>query len=527
MEAYAIERQEIYPQGQKVFQKLIKCLSMLEGTATEHFELESMLEKKGREVCRTLMEEFLNIQGDLRSAEPVVGMDGVERTHVRLGARNLETLFGTVRVWRESYGQRGVKGLRPLDSHLNLPKEVHSHGVRRRIAEECSKGSYDEAVETMSSHTGAKVSKYKALELAEACATDFDAFYEGRCEQVDVAKPSVSEEESILVLTTDAAGVVMRPEGLREATRKRASKSRHKLGKRLSQGEKRNRKRMAQVAAVYMVAPFVRTSGQIIGELGPDGRPTPERPRPQNKRVWASVEKPARDVIEGAFVEAHKRDSHHTMTWTALVDGNKDQLRYLKQLAVSFGVTLTIVVDVIHVLEYLWKAAWAFHEKGDPEAERWVSHRLRGLLEGKVSTVAGGIRRSATLRGLKGKERKAVDKCCDYLLKYKSYLRYDQYLAKGLPIATGVIEGACRYLIRDRMDITGARWSLKGAEAVLKLRALRKNGDFEQYWRFHLDREKERNHLQHYKNGLPNLTMPEMTEPKLRSTNVPYLKLVA
>ena len=112
------------------------------------------------------------------------------------------------------------------------------------------------------------------------------------------------------------------------------------------------------------------------------------------------------------------------------------------------------------------------------------------------------MRRSATLRQLSAKDRIGVDDCADYLLKYGAFLQYHSYLALGLPIATGVIEGACRHLIQDRMDITGARWSLVGAEAVLRLRSLRSSGDFDAYWHFHEDQEYERNHAARYENNV-------------------------
>lgn len=151
------------------------------------------------------------------------------------------------------------------------------------------------------------------------------------------------------------------------------------------------------------------------------------------------------------------------------------------------------------MIEYLWKAAWVFFSKGDPKAEAWVNERFVWVLEGKSSTVAAGIRRSATNRKLKKDEREAIDTCADYLLNKASYLHYDEYLANGFPIATGVIEGACRHLIKDRMDLTGARWSLDGAEAVLRLRSLKSSGDFPEYWLFHEEQEHIRNHKSKYK----------------------------
>ena len=196
--------------------------------------------------------------------------------------------------------------------------------------------------------------------------------------------------------------------------------------------------------------------------------------------------------------EAERRDPEHKRPWICLVDGDKHQIDRVQKEARRRGVEVVLVLDLIHALEYLWKAAWCFFPKGDRAAEKWVTERAIRILEGRSSDVAAGIRRSATLRCLKSKKRKGVDSCANYLLNKKKLLRYDVYLAAGHPIATGVIEGACRHLINDRFDITGARWSVPGAEAVLRLRSLRSSGDFEEYWDFHLGREWERNHRSLY-----------------------------
>jgi len=182
----------------------------------------------------------------------------------------------------------------------------------------------------------------------------------------------------------------------------------------------------------------------------------------------------------------------------APVDGDRHQIARVQAAARQARVQVTLVVDFIHVLEYLWKAAWCFFDKGDRAAEDWVTQRAGWILAGKSSDVAGGIRRAATLRNLEPGDRKGVDACADYLIAKRTMLHYQEYLAQGFPIATGVIEGACRHLIQDRMDITGARWGLDGAEAILRLRSLRSSGDLDAYWRFHLAQEQKRNHLDHY-----------------------------
>lgn len=187
----------------------------------------------------------------------------------------------------------------------------------------------------------------------------------------------------------------------------------------------------------------------------------------------------------------------------------------------KYDVKLTLVVDIIHVLEYVWKAGLALHNEGTAELERWVGERLLLILRGHASGVAAGMRRSATLRNLSTKQRAPIDTCADYLLTNRPYLDYADYLAAGLPIATGVIEGACRYLVKDRMDRTGARWSLQGAEAVLQLRALRSSHDFDEYWAFHEEQEYQRNHVALYVDG----KVPATKEPA-RSTGKPHLTLI-
>jgi hypothetical protein len=286
----------------------------------------------------------------------------------------------------------------------------------------------------------------------------------------------------------------------------------------LSKGEKKNAKRIATVAATYSVQPFVRKPEAIIRDLAPVSERGVQRPRPEDKRVWASLAKKPEEVIEEAMYEALRRDPCLGKTWVALVDGNEAQLRILQRLSDKHGVQLTLILDFIHVAEYVWEAAFAFNGEGTAEAQEWVSERLLEILKGRASHVAGGIRRSATLRRLRGEKRAAADACADYLIKYAPCLEYNEYLANGFPISTGVIEGTCRYLVKDRMDITGARWSLLGAEAILKLRALRASGDFGAYWQFHEQMERRRNHETLYANA----TLPAIA---LRSPRA-HLRLV-
>jgi hypothetical protein len=300
------------------------------------------------------------------------------------------------------------------------------------------------------------------------------------------------------VISCDGKGVVMRHDALRPTTRRQAQNSTTKLKTRLSKGEKRNRKRMAEVGAVYDITPAPRTAPDILPADDAQRDAATHAPAAKNKWLTASVTHDAATVVGQLFNEADRRDPAHNRDWVALVDGNNHQIDRINTEARARQVNVTIVVDFIHVLEYLWKAAWSFHREGDPAAEPWVRRHAQQILNGHATKVAGQIRRAATNAALDPPARAGADTCAAYLTSKRAYLDYPTALQKGWPIATGVIEGACRHLVKDRMDITGARWGLHGAEAILKLRAIHSNGDFDEYWHYHLTQEHHRVHASRY-----------------------------
>lgn len=459
----------------------------------EHGQVESYLAIEGTEFLRYLLQGHLDARSNAETMHnDVDGADGIVRNHRRRGCdRSLMTLFGEVTVKRLRYGKPGEESLFPLDAELNMPPDKYSHGLRQLVASEAATGSFDQTVQTITQTTGGHVPKHQAEDLTIAIAQDFERFYESG------KSDAVESTTDLLVLSTDGKGIVMRADGLREATRKANEREQHKLKTRLSRGEKRNRKRMSTVAAVYTIGRYERTAESIM-KLEESQSVNP-RPRAQNKRVWASVEREPETVIDEMFQEALRRDPANDRSWCILVDGQPQQLKYICARMRQYQLKdTTIILDFVHVLEYLWKAAYCFHPEGSEAAEQWVAERALRVLHGKAPHVAAGIRRSAKLRGLSAEARKPADDCADYLLKYAFLLRYDKFLSQGLPIATGVIEGACRHLIKDRMDLTGARWGLRGAEAILKLRSLRSSADFDRYWNFHQIQELKRNHAARY-----------------------------
>jgi hypothetical protein len=456
--------------------------------------LEQYLKSVGPELLRRLLQDHFDLR-ELREVrrEKVVDGEGVSHRAVERGhQRPLATIFGTITIGRLAYRRRGAENLYLGDAWLNLPAERYSHGLRELAAIESSRGSFAEAKEAIARATGVVVGQRQVEQLAQAASAHVDAFYESQ------PRP-LAEEGEVVVISADAKGVVMRPGDLRPATAAAAAKTDHKLNSRLSKGEKANRKRMAEVATVYTVEPVPRSPAEVMASRDDGPKQAPEA---KDKWLTASVADDAASVIAKAFAEADRRDPGHAHPWVALVDGNNHQIDRIKTEAKRRQLDISIVVDLVHVLSYVWDAAWSFFTEGDPSAEKWVADKAIEILNGRAGLVAAAIKRKATNLGLDPTDRKGADKCAAYLKAKARYLDYPQALAAGFPIATGVIEGSCRYLVKDRLEVTGARWCLKGAEAILKLRAVRKNGDWPRFWSFHLAQERKRVHEPRYHNDI-------------------------
>jgi hypothetical protein len=495
MSVYAQRSQvEGFGRSRQLVDELIGWLDGADSAGLDHGELEDQLTDRGRALQRQFLQDHLDLRAVREERLPeVVGTDAVTRRHAEGGhARLLATVFGEVTVTRIAYRAKGVDNRYVADAGLNLPSGKHSHGLRRLAALSAASGSFDQAQTVLARATGVVVGKRQIQALTAAAAADIDAFY--ACRQgLDCP------DGDVLVLTADAKGIVMLPQALRAATAKTATSA--KLATRLSKGEKRGRKRMAEVVAVYHATPAPRTAADVIAP--PAGTRATRRAGPTAAGKWlhASVIGDTTTVIAAMFGEAGRRDPDGRRRWVVLVDGNSHQIHLIRAAARARDQPITIIVDFVHVLEYLWKAAWCLHAEADPAAETWVARHAVTILAGRATRVAGAVQRQAAKADLTGSKRDTLDTCVTYLLNKARYLRYDRALAAGWPIATGVIEGACRHLVKDRMDLTGARWDLPGAEAVLQLRALTSNGDFDAYWTYHLRQEKQRVHSSRYMNG--------------------------
>jgi len=439
-------------------------------------EIERESERRGREILRLALQAHIDARGDGDIGQAIVaaGEDGpVRLARKRVHARPVITLFGEVRVTRVGYGAPGHAAVHPLDAELMLPARIWSYECQRRLVRAVICGPFDEAIALVCEMTGTTVPKRSAEQIVREAAVDFESFYAAR-----VGEAIEPADGEILVGAIDCKGIPMvKPERALRVVRR-------------GKGEKASKKRMATVAAVHSQPPIVRTPAQVIDSLFATDTPTerPKRPKPGHKRVWASLTSDKDTFINDVKAEITRRDPGHERTWVIVTDGE----RALQQRVIKTFENVTLVLDLLHVLDKLWKAAHVLHPEGSPQAEAFVRQRAQRILRGQVSQVVKGLRQTVTKRRLTGPKAKTIRSVADYLYNNRERMRYDHYLSNGWPIASGTVEGACKTLIRDRFERSGMRWTTQTAEALLRLRATHLAHDFDDYWEHHIKADQQR-----------------------------------
>jgi Uncharacterised protein family (UPF0236) len=440
--------------------------------------IEAEEERRGREVLRLMLQAHIDSRGngdvgDELTVFPAGSVREIIYRHKRLRSRRLITLFGEVSITRLEYSAPGQKSLYPLDAVLGLPARSYSYEIQRRLVKAVVKGPFDEAIEEVADATGVSIPKRTAEQIVVEASVDFQSFYTQRTLQLN------PKSGPFLVASVDGKGVPM----------VKSNPGERKV--RLRKGEKRNKKRMSTVGAVFTQKPNIRTPEAVVESLfaeRPESRRRKRYHRPEQKRVWASLLSGKEAFFAQVQAEMRRRDPKHRKTWIVVTDGERAlQL----QITATFD-RIELVLDLLHVLEKLWAVSYVFHPEGSPEAREFVRERILRILRGKVSQVVKGLRQMATKRRLKGPNRATVLGAAAYYYRNRLRMRYDFYLRKGYPIASGSVEGACKNLVKDRMERSGMRWTLPMAEALLQLRAIYLSDHFEEYWQYHIEQDQQR-----------------------------------
>jgi len=443
----------------------------------------------GREILLLLF--ALLGRGDV--GETVTLADGRQLRRLGPRRREYQSPFGVFPLERYAYGTREGQELElvPLDERLALPAGKFSYLLQEWDQSETMEASFGQTSQIVERILGLTQHVDSLEQMNRRMADQVESYHQ------EQAPPPPESEGSLLVQTIDHKGVPLRHPADRPTIADHDPQAKRR----------KDRKRMAAVAGVYSIAPYVRTPEQVLKALfAPPGRrpveeaEEPRRPRPQNKRLRACLPHTNADgdAVDGTAAmfgwladETQARNPQGLKTLIHLTDG-EPQLRTGRDVFQA-DVPMVDILDLLHATPRVWAMSRLFCRD---EASRvaFVKERVRRILQGEVTAVVQGLRSLATRRRLSEKRREDVERVCAYFENNADRMRYDEYLAKGYPIASGVIEGACRHVVKDRMERTGMGWTVEGAQAMLSLRCLWLSDSWDGYLTFRIEQETHRLH---------------------------------
>ncbi len=452
------------------FETLLESVVSAEARSMTADTMERRLLRQVLALGRSLFALFLATRAAATEQPVDRSPDGVERPYNSLRERTVLSIFGPVVFTRPYFYRADVGGAAPVDAQLSLPPTRCSDLVRETVEELGVEDAYHKGLGVLRRLLGLALSTRTLKEQVAEDAPEVAAF------EAQQAPPPSAEEAAILVVQADGKGVpILRPPATSAPVR---------LGK----GQKRGGKKEATLTAVYTLAPAVRTPEAVVASLfAPASTPpavTPERAGPRHKQLRATLAGKDAALAEAAN-QVTRRDGPHLAHRVALTDGAPALQERVRQWFPSF----TLVLDLIHATEYLWDAANALWGEAHPARLAWVQARTLLLLQSAVLPVADELERLAQDPRRTKRAAKVLRGVAGYLARNAPFMQYATYLAQGWPIATGVIEGACRHLVKDRCELSGMRWTMDGAEALLQLRCVHENGDWDA---FHAFRRRQR-----------------------------------
>ena len=455
-------------------------------TAVQRGESFDQTERSARnaafQIGNQALEFFIQLQGNGDLGPEIATEQGkILRRSATTTRTTIRSIFGMHCFDQFTYAPAAKKAtqLLPISARMLLPKWQWSYLLQEFSQMMAIDQSYDQAMNNLGTILGTTFSVDTAENINAEIGKEASAFLD------DLPKPAPDSEAQLLVVSADCKGVpLVKVDAAKVAAFETAKKN-------------PGNRRMATVASVYTVEPHVRTAEEITAALfrdEPDESATKiKRPRPQNKNTTAHFPETQDDGDGGTIAIT---GIHVAMAWIigqvlarrrsgqvliALMDGQESLWETMK-MHLTFSARTVPILDILHALAYVWEAASLF-EKEDKQRKAFTRERLLRILRGDVKGVISGLRRMGTTHKLSGKAAEDLARICGYLEKNSDRMRYDEYLRRGYPIASGVIEGACRHLVKDRMERSGMRWTLEGARSMLHVRATFQSD----HWRAFLD----------------------------------------
>ena len=481
MQAFSIE-QSIF-EGESQIQDLFKFIETMSRNL-EAYEMEKAIFARVMKIGLSALKAYFASLGTGDIGSELFLEDGtVMNKQTGLYARDYFSVFGKIKVPRTCYRGKNTAGVMPLDAKANLPVRCYSYLLQEWMNLFNLRDSFKESQISLEKLMGLKISQSRFEIVSRESAIDYDDFYDHKL------APDSQTEGELQVLSFDGKGV---PVIKKEAA---------KIKARLNKGEKKQKKKEATVGVSYTVDRNIRTPEQVASSLVyPDQSKQDNSEKEmvpsahikaQNIRRMASLERSKEDVINEVVKDAVRRDPHKHRPWVVVMDGAL-HLWTLIALVLK-GVNFTGVLDIIHVVEYLWDAANALCKGKKTDRHKWVYNRLLSILNGNVGRVISGLKQIITKnkKKLNKTQIEELERVITYFNNHKPWMQYDKYLKAGYPIGSGVVESTCGHTVKNRMEGTGRRWSIKGAESILLLRSIYTSHDWDSYWCSHMIRQSE------------------------------------
>jgi hypothetical protein len=386
---------------------------------------------------------------------------GIKMLH-SIREKTYMSIFGKVFIPRACYWSKGKGTTFPISEELNIPANQHSYLLQEWSMQIASDQSFQKTKTFIQNIFEINMNIDSLERISKNYSKDISEYYK--------KLKAPSNEEDILVISIDGKGVPIK----KDQTTKKPM--------RLKKGEKLGKKKMSTVTSVYTIEKHKRTPEDILKP-----KKDKSKPKPLNKIVRATLDKKEKS-FETLENEIDKRDPHDLKEKVALIDGE----RKLRQLVKNMKQKFCIILDIYHVMEYIWIASHVFYKEGTKESQNWTEKIIKELLKGNVEDIILYLQGKIKYSELSTQRIKSLNRVTGYLERGKEFMKYNEYLEKGYPIGSGVVEGACRNLVKDRMELTGMRWTIEGAEAILKIRSIYINKKGNEYWKFRIEQERKR-----------------------------------
>jgi len=449
----------------------------LKGGQQEAHKMEASLFKRLMELGFLFLELFFTSQNKGNYGKTIKIAKGIAHRG-RPIKRAYFSIFGKMQVCRYIY-HIDSESFAPLDIILNLPLRCYSYFLSEVANMLDISKAYLEGSKFLKKFFGLTLSISAMETISSESSISYEDYYD-----LKSTLPKPSKKEDYTVVGFDGKGV---PVIKREAA---------KIKARQGKGEKKQKKKEALVGTKYTINKNIRSAEEVANNLvfpNKKESTSKSKPKAQGIRYIASVEQAKKKVMAEIKKEV-ENENFDTNPLICVMDGAKCLWKIFSDVFKDIK-NKVLILDIIHALEYIWLIAHIKYKESNDEGKHYVYEKLLLILKGKVASYIMELQKDMLSKKWSKSKKAKFQKVITYLKNHKQYMKYDQYLSHGYPIGSGVVESACSHVVKDRMEISGARWGICGAEGILKLRSVAKSNDWDKYWEFYTTQAKNNDFL--------------------------------